>query len=329
MKTFSSTFPFTHRLGLRRATCATDGGQGDNLVPHGKFCFFSGGAIGGSGDFDNSYIEREHGRWQAKIGNEPAVGGNVLSVREVLKAHFLVANFFATEGDGLGGLGPRDGGHLLNSALSRQFVEFNGTRKWTDDIQIAATALFGLVKNHPFHDGNKRTALLSVLHLLEKQGRMASVDKRQFESLVVMIAANRFQRDHLHAHLRADYSRDDADVRYIASRLQAMTRRIDRAHHPVTYQQLNGLIRKHGFEFRRPNNNRIDVVRIDDEQAIYRIGFHSMTKQISRKDLKSVRKACNLLESDGVDGKMFFEGTESMDFLLSEYASSLRKLADR
>ena len=279
--------------------------------------------------FDDPAIEREHNWWQEKIGNEPCPEENMLSVREVLKAHFLVANFFATEGNGLGGIGPREEGHLLLSALSRQSVGLGGEMKWTDDFQIAATALFGLVKNHPFHDGNKRTALLSVLHLLEKRGRMASVDKRKFESLVVAIAEGRYRRDHLHVHLREEHPPDDADVMYIASRLRNMTRRLDRTHHPVTYRQLGKLLRNFGFDLRRPDNNRIDVVRLSDNQPIHRMGFPSMTKQVARGELKTVRKACGLWETDGVDSKAFFEGAEAMSFLLSEYASSLRKLADR
>lgn len=276
--------------------------------------------------FDDSSIAEMHDRWQNKIGNQPSLRENLLSVSEVLRAHFLVANFFATEGNGLGGCGPRENGELLISALSRQSVEFGGRRKWDDDIDIAATVLFGLVKNHPFHDGNKRTALLSVLHLLEKQGRMAMVKKINFENLVVMVANGGCHRSNLYAPFRG---KDDAEVLFISSRLRNMTRRIDRARHPVTYRQLNGLLRKFGYELRRPDNNRIDVVRIEDGQTIRRIGFHGWSRQVSHRDVKTAREACKLLEPDGVDSKSFYEGEECMDFLLHEYAVSLRKLADQ
>ena len=139
-------------------------------------------------EFDDPSIEREYRRWRNKLGGAFPSEPSTIDAGETLYAHFLIAQYFADEGRGLGGIGPRDDGHLLHSALSRQFVEFGGIRKWSDDLQIAATTLFGLIKNHPFHDGNKRTALLSILRLLQKQGRTASARQNAFDDFVVEIA---------------------------------------------------------------------------------------------------------------------------------------------
>ena len=55
-----------------------------------------------------------------------------------------------------GGLdGIRDDG-LLESALNAPFQSFNGTDAFPSIPQKAARLGFGLVKNHPFIDGNKR-----------------------------------------------------------------------------------------------------------------------------------------------------------------------------
>ena len=283
--------------------------------------------------FDNSAISREHARWVKKLDPDGASAdtrADALTWREVLRAHFLVAEFFAADGGGLGNVGPRDrNGELLQSALSRQFVGFDGVQKWHDHFQIAATALFGLIKNHPFHDGNKRTALLSVLHLLEKQGHTAAVEKRKFENLTVAIADNRHRQNSLYKHLRSDYTADDADIAYIASRLNQMTRRLDRSHRALTYRQVNDLIKDHGFEMRNPKRNRINIIRIEDEQSIGNVGFPGMSKQISRRDIKHVRNTCNLMEKHGYDSAAFYNGAGGMDSLLLEYAIPLRRLADR
>jgi len=285
-------------------------------------------------EFDNPAIRREHERWVKKLDTSgaPADAGTdaTLHWEEVLRAHFLVAEFFAAEGDGLGGLGPRDrDGALLQSALARQFVAFGGVQKWHDHYQIAATALFGLIKNHPFHDGNKRTALLSVLHLLEKQGYTAAVDKRKFESLTVAIADNRQRQNTLYKHLRDDYTADDADIAYIASRLNQMTRRLDRSHRALTYRQLNGLIKNRGYEMRGPKNNFINIVRINDDKVIGHVGFPGMSKEVARGDIKKVRQICGLTEERGFDSKAFYNGIGGMDSLLLEYAGPLRRLADK
>jgi hypothetical protein len=87
-----------------------------------------------------------------------------LGVVDVLRAHFLVANHFYLEGHGLGGIGPRDI-DLLYSAVNRQYVAFDGHVKWKDQFEICATLFYGLIKNHPFYDANKRTAFLSALYI--------------------------------------------------------------------------------------------------------------------------------------------------------------------
>ena len=267
-------------------------------------------------EFDDPSIEREYRRWRNKLGGAFPSETSTIDAGETLYAHFLIAQYFADEGRGLGGIGPRDDGHLLHSALSRQFVEFGGIRKWSDDLQIAATTLFGLIKNHPFHDGNKRTALLSVLCLLRKQGRTASANKSKFDDFVVAIAESGGRND-------------DNDIEKIARDLRRMTRKLSNTRHTITYRQLNRLLQDFGFELRDARGNRIGVVRIKDGQEIYRVGFPGLSKQVAQGDLKAVRDACGLTTAEGFDSEVFFGGAETAQNLLREYALPLNKLADR
>ena len=267
-------------------------------------------------EFDDPSIEREYRRWRNKLGGAFPSEPSTIDAGETLYAHFLIAQYFADEGRGLGGIGPRDDGHLLHSALSRQFVEFGGIRKWSDDLQIAATTLFGLIKNHPFHDGNKRTALLSILRLLQKQGRTASARQNAFDDFVVEIAES------------AERGGDN-EIERIAVQLGKITRRVSRNRPVLTYGKLNQVLSGFGFKLSRARNNRIGIVRINDGQEIHRIGFPGMKKQVARGDLKAARKACGLTETDGYDSDAFFGGAASAKELLIEYAAPLRKLAER
>ncbi len=64
--------------------------------------------------------------------------------------------------------GVRDEG-LLSSALARP----QNLLAYTDDADIAALAgayAFGIAKNHPFIDGNKRTALVAMRTFLRANG---------------------------------------------------------------------------------------------------------------------------------------------------------------
>ena len=66
-----------------------------------------------------------------------------------------------------GGSGLRDGG-LLDSALARPLnLEAYGD---PDAAYLAAAYAFGIAKNHPFVDGNKRTAAVAMELFLDLNG---------------------------------------------------------------------------------------------------------------------------------------------------------------
>ena len=145
--------------------------------------------------YKNPSVAEEYKRWTSMIGPlDPYSGKTTIGIYEVLQAHFLLVDFFFRSKTGIGGVGPRDA-NLLHSALSRQFVQFGGKPKWKDRIDTCATLMFGLIKNHPFHDANKRTAFLtSILHL-QKIGRTPTLRDEDYEDFIVNIAKNKLNQD--------------------------------------------------------------------------------------------------------------------------------------
>lgn len=59
---------------------------------------------------------------------------------------------------------------LLHSAIERPKVQFSGRFLYVSVWLMAAALLQSLVKNHPFEDGNKRTAYASAARFLYKNG---------------------------------------------------------------------------------------------------------------------------------------------------------------
>jgi death on curing protein len=68
-----------------------------------------------------------------------------------------------------GAYGVRDP-ELLSSALGMPTASFEGKYLHTDLYEQAAAYAFHLCQNHPFIDGNKRTALASALVFLSLNG---------------------------------------------------------------------------------------------------------------------------------------------------------------
>jgi death-on-curing protein len=57
--------------------------------------------------------------------------------------------------------------NLLSSAVAMPYATFSGDFLHRDIFEMAAAYAFHICRNHPFVDGNKRTALASALVFLE------------------------------------------------------------------------------------------------------------------------------------------------------------------
>ena len=86
-----------------------------------------------------------------------------LSVNDVLLVH---ADTLEVEG-GLAGV--RDHG-LLDAAVAMPRQQFGGAYLHEDLAAMAAAYLFHIAQNHPFNDGNKRTAAIAALAFLKING---------------------------------------------------------------------------------------------------------------------------------------------------------------
>lgn len=285
-------------------------------------------------EYRNADIEAEHRRWSGLIGPaDPYLGRTTIGIHEVLRAHFLLLDFFSQIGEGVGGVGPRDI-HLLHSALSRQFVQFGGKPKWTQKIEVCATLLFGLIKNHPFHDANKRTAFLtSILHL-QKVGRTPKISGTDYENLIVDISNGDLQKYNLRE--KGQPSTYDMNILIISDFLKRSTRKIDRRSKIITYNQLNKLLSNYGYKLENPKHNHIDVVPhrdsndiIDSSKRVAHIGFHGWKRQVSRKDIDIVRSAIEMDARHGFDSQSFFNGRADPLSLIENYREPLERLAFR
>jgi death on curing protein len=86
-----------------------------------------------------------------------------------------------------GSMGIRDRG-LLESALARPKNLYSYSENTTLHL-LAANYAFGIVKNHPFTDGNKRTAWVVCAVFLEVNGLSVSADQGEVVAMVVGLAA--------------------------------------------------------------------------------------------------------------------------------------------
>jgi death on curing protein len=91
---------------------------------------------------------------------------------------------------------------LLESAISAPQAGFSGKSVYTDLPEVAAAYLFYLCRNHPFIDGNKRTALGACLVFLRINGLTPLPDEPRWEELTLDVAASRLDREQTTERLR-------------------------------------------------------------------------------------------------------------------------------
>jgi death-on-curing protein len=125
-----------------------------------------------------------------------------LTLAEVLLLHARLIQ--RTGGSG----GVRDVG-LLDSALARPQATFGGEDLYPGLWRKAAALMHSLIKNHPFVDGNKRTALTATGLFLELNGHTMTASNEEaldFTRQVVL---------------------DEIDVEAMAAWLESHTRPVD------------------------------------------------------------------------------------------------------
>lgn len=290
--------------------------------------------------FDSKAVEAEYLRWLKHFGEEDRYDGKeTVGLLDVLRAHFLIADYFFASGSGMGGIGPRES-DLLHSAVYRQFVAFGGKEKWTDPFQKAATLIFGIVNDHPFHDANKRTGLLVCLFALHKMKRVPEVSQRSLEDLMVEIAEGSLKK---YPRQKALAKRnEDADVLFVADYLRRNSRALDSKYYCITYQELDARLRNFGFRLSNPHKNFIDVVRVDRTSGILgfgggkeklvkvaQVGFPGWKSQVGKGAIATVRRSAGLTPERGVDSATFFQGADALYALIDQYSAPLERLAHR
>lgn len=86
---------------------------------------------------------------------------------------------------------------LLESAIAAPQATMMGLPVFAQPVEIAAAYLFYLCRNHPFVDGNKRTALATCLVFLSENGLLPdeNLDADAWEALTLGVASSIFDRD--------------------------------------------------------------------------------------------------------------------------------------
>lgn len=282
-------------------------------------------------------LKDEYNRLTKYNPDIPELEHPFINLSDTFRAYLILVDYFTDassddEGESmLVGIRSID---LLASALGRQMVSFEGKVKYTDPLDICATLFYGLVKNHSFSDGNKRTALLILLYQLHLFGYLPTAPKKQFEKLVLNVASGNLAITY-RSYYRKFKKFDDANIQLISYLLRKMVTKKDNTYHisptmrefcsaleklGVSCEQINGKIK---FSYVIPGKWKI----FQQHEKNYTVNFGGWTRTIGAKTARETLEALGLYDQFA-SYQDILGGVEPLYELVDNFKEPLKRLKD-
>ncbi|MGE3495048.1 MAG: type II toxin-antitoxin system death-on-curing family toxin [Gemmatimonadales bacterium] len=257
----------------------------------------------------------------------------VLAVDDVLRIHDALVEDFQETSDPISPSGVKSR-PLLESAVDRPLTALGSERKYPTVEMGAAALLHALVHNHPFHNGNKRTALVAMLVFLDQNGLMLTAAKDELFKLVLKLAQHKIAsgpRNEL----------PDREVLEVAEWLRVHVRVTEKGDRPLPWHQLRKKLTEMGCTCEpAPRGQRMTVSRIVERESRGLLGrkrkdtlktaFTNVQdgRELNRNTVSKIRSELELDDANGIDAAAFYdEAPVSPSDFIREYQSILRRLA--
>ena len=284
-------------------------------------------------NFTNEDLQKEYERLIEKYPDGDAFQAPLINVSDVFKAYFALADYFMDPDSDqqetmLVGLRSFD---LLCSALGRQTVSYGNKINYKRPIEICSTLFFGLVKDHAFLDGNKRTALLTLLYQLWLYKYYPNVKVREFERLVVAVAANTLEQEFPNHWDRSN--KEDREIKTIASFLRKSVVKKDHSYHiTITMRTFVDALTKNGIDYDL-DNAKIHFTRTikhkwhQPRTLRFATVFGGWTRQVGPTTAREILTNLELYDQFP-SYKSFINGEEAFYSYIAEFETPLRNLKD-
>ncbi|GAA2159032.1 death-on-curing family protein [Humibacillus xanthopallidus] len=252
-----------------------------------------------------------------------------LSVEEICQVHEALVRDFAASGDPIDPPGVRED-HLLRSAAARPETSLGDVRKYDTVESYAAALLHSLVHNHPFHNGNKRTALVSMLVLLDRNNILLTCVEKDLFRQVLRVAQHRLVPV-------GSTERNDREVLAIAAWICANSRPIQRGDRLLKFKELRRILVNLGCRI-GPSlpGNKIKFERDVEERVLgfrrtrtlrVTAGHRNEGSDVEPSQLSYIRRELRLDDKNGYDAGYFYgSDPREPDEFIGQYRTLLRRL---
>lgn len=273
------------------------------------------------GSLDRSMVEHELSRKRQQqqerrtIIGPPVKHMKYLTADIVEKVHYVLVEDFLTSGDPIDPPGCRDGRAYLESALSRPTTSLGGELKYPTIQMAAAALLHALVHDHPFYNGNKRTAIVSLLVFLDSNGYILTATQDELYDYVWKLAG----------HNITETSDADSEMLETARWIHKLSREKKAGEKRLRYRELFIILRSYGCEYEVNPGNSLAIYRGDLSVSVR--GYRNDGKHVEPETLGRIRKSLELDDGHGIDSEVFYYSGSRIPKFINDYRQTLKRLA--
>ena len=254
-----------------------------------------------------------------------------IKTEEVLKIHDELVSDFANRKDPISPPGIKSI-DLLESACFHPKTSLNGIYKYCTIESVAAALLYALVHNHPFHNGNKRTALVSMLAFLDRNGITLQCSDDELFDFVLEVAKHRLVSF-------GDRYKPDREICKITEWIVKKSRIVERGDRPIEWRKLQRILTNYNCDFNLKSGNRMDIHRViprkkrrfvySKEENLYtQVAYRNEGREVARDTIKKIRRELKLNDEHGIDAKEFYSGSQNDPaYFITRYRKILVRLS--
>lgn len=240
-----------------------------------------------------------------------------MNIETIIYIHEYLTEYFLDSEDPISPPGIKDRG-MLESAVSRPFASAGGRDAFPSVFEKASALFHGVIGNHSFYNGNKRTALLSTLYFLGDSGFIVDRcgDEEMFE-FTRQVAAHEITDD-----------RND-ELSFICEWFSRSSRKQIKGEQRLKFTELREVLSR--FEYETIEDGNFFEIKKDGEfiTKIIKKGMYGR-EEYDQQYIAQLRKQLCLTPEYGIDSAMFYGNkgvSDELNGLMEMRSEVMRKLA--
>lgn len=237
---------------------------------------------------------------------------------------------------------------LLDSAVGRQTTGYGQYYKYPDCFSNAATITYGIIKNHAFHNGNKRAGLLALIKHLYVNGYVISpeLNSNELYDIMIAIADSKLSDFHFkHKKKYIFYNKDaknwdtDIEVDFLSKWIKKNSRpKTNTIKGDLKVSVLKNLLNNKNISvdqdgstlkvFIEKENKFLGVIPLGSRKLnVKQYALGKNKSYIGKGTLAILRRDFNLTKAEGIDDTFFYDDEAFLDSEIKAYKQIIYRLS--